>query len=151
MLERVQKLAVKFLKGLRHIPYEAALQWLRLFSLVHRRNRGDPFCMYNIMHGLLDFQCDTNFATPARFGLRVILSSFTNSGVKPVAANMRSSSPALEQIARGDCVILWRYSSCDLMPDGSSFSQRPPDTPSRTCSTLSYPKLMLFVIYLGRL
>ncbi len=32
-LEKVQKLALKFVKGLRHIPYEAALKQLCLFSL----------------------------------------------------------------------------------------------------------------------
>ncbi len=32
-LESVQKLAVKFVKGLRHVPYETALQRLQLFSL----------------------------------------------------------------------------------------------------------------------
>ncbi len=35
-LEKVQKIALKFLKGLRHVPYEAALHQLRLFSLTHR-------------------------------------------------------------------------------------------------------------------
>ncbi len=35
-LESVQKHAVKFVKGLRHAPYETALQRLRLFSLVRR-------------------------------------------------------------------------------------------------------------------
>ncbi len=40
-LESVQKLAVKFVKGLRHVPYETALQRLQLFSLIRRRIRGD--------------------------------------------------------------------------------------------------------------
>ncbi len=53
-LEIVHKLAVKLVKGMRHAPYKAALQrWL--FSLVHRRIRGELICMYKIMHGLLDF------------------------------------------------------------------------------------------------
>ncbi len=51
-LGSVQKLAVKFVKGLRHVPYETALQRLHLFSLVRRRIRGDLICMYKIMHGL---------------------------------------------------------------------------------------------------
>ncbi len=29
-LEKVQKLALKFVKGFRHVPYEAALKQLRL-------------------------------------------------------------------------------------------------------------------------
>ncbi len=45
-LESVQKLAVKFVKGLRHVPYETALQRLQLFSLTRRRIRGDLICMY---------------------------------------------------------------------------------------------------------
>ncbi len=69
-LESVQKLAVKFLKGLCHVPYEAALQRLQLFSLIRRRIRGDFICMYKIIHGLLDFPCDAVFSTPRRIGLR---------------------------------------------------------------------------------
>ncbi len=68
-LESVQKLAVKFVKVLRHVPYETALQRLRLFSLVRRRIRGDLICMYKIMHGLLDFPCNAVFAAPSRIGL----------------------------------------------------------------------------------
>ncbi len=36
-LEKVQKLALQFVKGLRHVPFEAALKKLRLFYLTHRR------------------------------------------------------------------------------------------------------------------
>ncbi len=70
MVENVQKLAVKFAKGLRNVPYEAALQRLWLFSLVRRRICGKLICMCNILHGLLDFPCDTAFAAPTRFGIR---------------------------------------------------------------------------------
>ncbi len=69
-LESVQKLAVKFVKGLRHVPYETALQWLQLFSLIRRRIRDDLICMYKIMHGLLNFPCDAAFAAPTCIGLR---------------------------------------------------------------------------------
>ncbi len=69
-LESVQKLAVKFVKGLRHVPYETALQQLQLFSLARRRILGNLFCMYKIMHGPLNFPCDTVFAVPTRTGLR---------------------------------------------------------------------------------
>ncbi len=65
-LESVQKLAVKIVKGLHHAPYETALQRLQLFSLVRRRIRGDFICMYEIMHGLLDFPCGAVFAAPTR-------------------------------------------------------------------------------------
>ncbi len=86
-VESVHKLVVKFAKGLRHVQYETALQWLRLLSLVGRRIRSDLTCIYNIMHGLLDFPCDTVFATPTSIGLR----GYTNSGVKSVTANMFSA------------------------------------------------------------
>ncbi len=69
-LGSVQKLAVKFVKGLHHVPYETALQRLQLFSLIRRRIRGDLICMYKIMHGLLDFPFDAGFAAPTHIGLR---------------------------------------------------------------------------------
>ncbi len=69
-LESVQKLVVKLVKGLRHVPYETALQRLQLFSLVRRGIHDDLICMYKIMHGLLDFPCDAVFAAPTRIGLR---------------------------------------------------------------------------------
>ncbi len=78
-----------FVKGLLHIPYEAALQQLRLFSLVCRRIRGGLICTYKMVHGLHDFPCDAVFAPPPALGFAVMLSKFTNSGVKPGVANMR--------------------------------------------------------------
>ncbi len=44
-LENVQKLALKFVKCLRHVPHVAALQELRLFPLTHRQIRGDLISM----------------------------------------------------------------------------------------------------------
>ncbi len=73
VLESVQKLAVKFVKGFRHVPYETALQRLQLFSLIRRRIRGDLICMYKIMHGLLDFPCDVVFAAPPALGFEVMV------------------------------------------------------------------------------
>ncbi len=90
-IESVQKLALKFLKGLRRVPYETALQRLRLFPLVRRRTLGDLICIYTIMHTLLDFSCDAVFAAPPAMGFEVILSRFTNSGVIPVAFNTHSA------------------------------------------------------------
>ncbi len=69
-LESVQKLAVKFVKGLRHVPYETGLQRLQLFSLVRRILCGDLIYMYKTLHDLLDFPCDAVFAAPTRTGLR---------------------------------------------------------------------------------
>ncbi len=53
VLESVQELAVKFVKGLCHVPYETVLQRQQLFSLVRRKIRGDLICIYNNLHGLL--------------------------------------------------------------------------------------------------
>ncbi len=44
-LESVQKLAVKFVRGLRHVPYDAQLR---------RKIGGDLKCICKIMHGLLE-------------------------------------------------------------------------------------------------
>ncbi len=66
----MQKLALKFVKGLRHVPYEAALVQLRLFSLARRRIRGDLKAMFKITHGLLEFPMATTFVYPTRQGLR---------------------------------------------------------------------------------
>ncbi len=69
-LEKVQKLALKFVKGLRHVLYEAALEQLRLFSLTHRRIHGDLLAIFKITHGLLEFPIAYNFAHPTHKGLR---------------------------------------------------------------------------------
>ncbi len=68
-LEKVQKLALKFVKGLRHVPYEAALKQLRLFYLTHRQIRGDLIAMFKITHGLLEFPMASTFVYPTRQGL----------------------------------------------------------------------------------
>ncbi len=47
--------------------------------------------MYRIMHGLLDFPCDAVLLPPPAMGFEAILSRFTNSDVRPVVANMRST------------------------------------------------------------
>ncbi len=47
-LEKVQRLALKSVKGLRHVPYEAAFQQLRLLSLTYRLIRGDLIFMFKI-------------------------------------------------------------------------------------------------------
>ncbi len=65
-LEKVHRLALKFVKGLRHVPYEAAFKQLRLFSLTHRRIRGDLIAMLKVSHGL---PMASTFAHPTHKGL----------------------------------------------------------------------------------
>ncbi len=69
-LEKVQKHVLNFEKGLRHVPYEAALKQLRLFSLTQRRTRLDLIAIFKITHGLLEFPMASAFVYPTRQGLR---------------------------------------------------------------------------------
>ncbi len=63
-------LALKFVKGLPHVLYEAALLQLRVFSLTHRRIRGGLVSMFKITHGLLEFLMGSTFTHETRKGLR---------------------------------------------------------------------------------
>ncbi len=88
-LESVQQCAVAFVKGLRYVPYEAALQRQRLLFLVRRRIRGGLICIY--CTAFSTFHVAQVLLPPLALNVTLILSRFTNSGVKPVAANMRSA------------------------------------------------------------
>ncbi len=72
----LQELALKFVKGLRHVPYEAAPKQFQLFSLTHRRIRGDLISMFKITHGLLEFPMESSFTHPTRTGLRGLAYKF---------------------------------------------------------------------------
>ncbi len=63
-----QKLALEFMKGLWHVPYEAALQQLRLSSLTHQRTRDDLISIFKF--SLLNFPILSIFTNPTRTGLR---------------------------------------------------------------------------------
>ncbi len=50
-MEKVQKLAVRFVPGFKNLPYHVALQRLGLFSMARRRLRGMLIEVYKIMNG----------------------------------------------------------------------------------------------------
>ena len=52
MKEGVQRRATKMIPSLRNLPYEERLKRLGMFSLRHRRLRGDMIEVFKVIHGI---------------------------------------------------------------------------------------------------
>ncbi len=136
-------LDLKFVKGLRHAPYEAALKQLRLFSLTHRRICGYPISMFKITHGLLEFPMGSTFAHPTRKGLRGHAYKFQEKkDIVHVVTN--SSSPFGLSHVETNCWLRssthprWHLSRHSWMPAGSPYSPNyPSNLPTPTVLSLS--------------
>ncbi len=66
VLENVQYLEVKFVKGLRHASNGTVLQWQQRFSLTHKRICGERTRVYEMANDLLEFPRDAVFLAPTR-------------------------------------------------------------------------------------
>ncbi len=69
-LERVQHLATRLVRGLRHVPYEERLRQLNLFSPERRHFRADLILAFKIFKGEVDLSPSEFFLHPPRAGLR---------------------------------------------------------------------------------
>ncbi len=64
-LERIQRIATRFVTGMRHLPFEERLQRLGLHSLQRRRLRDDLISAFKIFRGL-----DPNLFLPSSSSTR---------------------------------------------------------------------------------
>ena len=58
ILEKVQRRATKLVPGLQDLPYEQRLKMLKLYPLAERRIRGDTICIWKMLNGHIDMDCN---------------------------------------------------------------------------------------------
>ncbi len=142
--ENIQKLAVKFVKRLLQVSSEAALKWLRFFSLIRWRIPCDLKCIHKIAHIHLDMPCYIAFAAP-------LLASWSRFQDSPTAVLYPASPTCLQ---RSSSTVL------DKLPEETRLGERWKSLSSeinQNPSTIVFRKLVLpyrsvpivfFVIYL---
>ncbi len=69
-MERIQRLVIRMVKGMRELPYEEQLRRLNHFSLDRSCLHRDLILDYNIFHGRLDFPQSEFFEAQAERNLR---------------------------------------------------------------------------------
>ncbi len=69
-LERIQRAATRWVKGLRGLTYEERLQALKLQALVKRRLRRDMFLTHKILYNHIDLDATQLFKISRRPGVR---------------------------------------------------------------------------------
>ncbi len=65
-MERLQRLVIRMVNGMRELAYEDRLRRLNIFPLKRRRLRGDLILVFNIFHGRLDLPQAEFFEAPSK-------------------------------------------------------------------------------------
>ncbi len=69
-VNRIQRITIKLVTGVRHLPYEERLQGMGPHSLQRQRLRADLNTTSKVFAGLLDIDPNLFFLPPARRGLK---------------------------------------------------------------------------------
>ncbi len=70
LMQRIQRLATRLVKGMRELPYEDRLRRLNIVFLERHRLLGNLILAYNMFHGRLDMPWGEFFEAPSERELR---------------------------------------------------------------------------------